>query len=473
MANAGVNTQNNTTWDTLAHNNISFQRHPKHVMTKGLPPHVEYLRRSLLDFDCTIPDKLSFSDMAHFNTPISFQRSFEEVQIPNSQKGLIKEYLKHCRGIREDALILHKRKAREAEWQKFFDKKFFDPLAEQVKVTDQDPRRTARAKFYYDHFETAQDRPWSLFGKHQFKAAQRLNLTEPKPDLAFFYPIYDFESGCAIPTPEAWKWGKTPKHNIVDNFSRPVLQHLAKHGLQPSTTSSIEGTCFPWFIVEHKMQVVGKEKEYCYCQAANAGAAAVMMLQQLARPVHLPAANAADSQVPPVITMTTVDKVVRVWATYCCNGSSLTKFQMDCIWKGDMTEVRDICNLHAILENAHTWAMRELRPCISSHVDQWRAQFPMNQRPSSRQYSEEREESSLVSNSASQNDLLENLLRSSSQESLYQPPEDRDSLAESLLRSSPQVTVYREPENSDSSASSTRNNTPRPRSQASPSSYSP
>ena len=56
---------------------------------------------------------------------------------------------------------------------------------------------------------------------------------------------------------------------------------------------------------------------------------------------------------------------------------SLCQIQMDCIWKGDMTHVRDLMYLTAILENLHTWAMRVLRPWISGYIDLWLAEFPL------------------------------------------------------------------------------------------------
>lgn len=40
----------------------------------------------------------------------------------------------------------------------------------------------------------------------------------------------------------------------------------------------------------------------------------------------------------------------------------------------------DIIKLEAILENLHTWVMRELRPLISSYISQWLFRFPTNYR---------------------------------------------------------------------------------------------
>ena len=62
-------------------------------------------------------------------------------------------------------------------------------------------------------------------------------------------------------------------------------------------------------------------KEKCYCQAANAGTAAIMMLETLSDIVPGVKEHKANEHIPPVVTMTTVDKIVRVWITYSCKPS--------------------------------------------------------------------------------------------------------------------------------------------------------
>jgi len=41
-----------------------------------------------------------------------------------------------------------------------------------------------------------------------------------------------------------------------------------------------------------------------------------------------------------------------------------------------MTRILDLVRLRVILENVRTWAMRELRPWISTHIDLWKEHFP-------------------------------------------------------------------------------------------------
>lgn len=56
---------------------------------------------------------------------------------------------------------------------------------------------------------------------------------------------------------------------------------------------------------------------------------------------------------------------------------------MTSIWTGSITRPSDIIKLEAILENLHTYAINELRPWISSHIEQWLELFPMGGSPPS------------------------------------------------------------------------------------------
>lgn len=51
------------------------------------------------------------------------------------------------------------------------------------------------------------------------------------------------------------------------------------------------------------------------------------------------------------------------------------------IWAGSLTRPSDIIKLEAILENLHTYAINELRPWISSSIEQWLDLFPMDGSP--------------------------------------------------------------------------------------------
>jgi hypothetical protein len=115
----------------------------------------------------------------------------------------------------------------------------------------------------------------------------------------------------------------------MDNFSFRTLEHLARHDVESNAAGIFrrkrnnavppsEYMCFPWLIVEHKKKGGSAHVEKCYCQAANAGTAAVMMLETLAGvvPGVEEKQQEAIEHIPPVVTITTVDSIVRVWITH-------------------------------------------------------------------------------------------------------------------------------------------------------------
>ena len=179
---------------------------------------------------------------------------------------------------------------------------------------------------------SAQSRRWTLFKvPHGFQETQRRALPEPRPDWIAFYPIYDSsmaERGETTPMSARWRWKHVPKDSIAENFSRETLEHLTLHGLESSCATVLRSNpkepiepsdciCYPWFVVEHKKADHNFEIQ-CHYEAANSGAAVVVMLQTLSRYAER---RSADRHIPPVTTMTTVGETVRVWVTYSCNGS--------------------------------------------------------------------------------------------------------------------------------------------------------
>lgn len=110
-----------------------------------------------------------------------------------------------------------------------------------------------------------------------------------------------------------------PVDDVVKNFTRNNLESLAAHGLHSSVAGIFNDgrkdrivpsdcICYPWLVVEHKKLEQAKEIE-CYCQAANAAAAELMMFRTLVK-------YATHKIVPPVVTMTTVGEFVRIWIAY-------------------------------------------------------------------------------------------------------------------------------------------------------------
>lgn len=78
----------------------------------ALPQHIDNVRRSLLDFTCTLLDD-----------------PLRGLHLSEADRALIKQY----RTIREDAETLRRGKDREAEWQTFFLGNFFSPLVKEMR----------------------------------------------------------------------------------------------------------------------------------------------------------------------------------------------------------------------------------------------------------------------------------------------------------------------------------------------------
>lgn len=78
--------------------------------------------------------------------------------------------------------------------------------------------------------------------------------------------------------------------------------------------------CFPWFIVEFKK--ANKAEEFCYCQAANAGSAAILIFEKLCQ---WDLADDNFSQIPPVLTMTAIGSEVKLWVVYATKGRIVSR----------------------------------------------------------------------------------------------------------------------------------------------------
>ncbi|KAJ4253588.1 hypothetical protein NW757_005540 [Fusarium falciforme] len=348
-----------------------------------LPPHVESLQDALLDFRRTILDKFGFTEEEILQL-LDEDGINARDDIPGDDRAEISADLEFCAGVREltnhlvQANQLGFSEYSEYDWKVQFKELLLDTLVEEAQVRDGDTRQTARAKFYYDSFQEARDRPWTLFGPDGSEGTQG-DLPAPKPGWVAHFPVY-------VIAPAEYNHQHSglqqfaSSHSIVDNFSQVTLEHLAGHGLQPSATGvtktgrrgatlSSEYVLFPWLIVEHMKDEYKGNAELCYSHAANAGAAALRMLENLSR--H---DNQSLGDIPPVVTMTIRRDLVRVWIMHSSHSKGTCEMQV--IWRGSLTRMVDILELKAILENCQTWATRVLRPWISRQIDLWKQQCP-------------------------------------------------------------------------------------------------
>ncbi|KAH8894371.1 hypothetical protein GQ53DRAFT_763112 [Thozetella sp. PMI_491] len=152
---------------------------------------------------------------------------------------------------------------------------------------------------------------------------------------------------------EIESWEHVLRASIFETFSSVVEEHLAKLGFEcdalesdpdpatPKDGANFGAVGFPFFIVDHdSADEHSKGKSSSPLPAAGLGAG-----------TH-----------------------VRVWIAYRLDYWSLCT--MSCIWKGDMTEVRDIQELSMICTNVLTWAATEFPSAISDLIAAWKNRFP-------------------------------------------------------------------------------------------------
>ena len=143
----------------------------------------------------------------------------------------------------------------------------------------------------------------------------------PKPDCAFYLPMYHLDAKPKIPMvsePEARQWNQAPDPSIVEPFSWSGLKELSEFGLRPTPFQVFKKqpmearlNCYPWLLVEHKKE--GIPVNLVSCQAANGGACAVKLNQTAARyAAELP----GDAHIAPFPTITTIGSHVKVWIMY-------------------------------------------------------------------------------------------------------------------------------------------------------------
>lgn len=145
--------------------------------------------------------------------------------------------------------------------------------------------------------------------------------TRPKPDLTYAFPVKD----CSLDELRGFE-----RDVLSTAFTTHTLSTLTRRGTICAATTGLRswlkptkrpmlGTtdlaCFPWAVVEVKKHVRTSDVspiERCYCQAANASAAALDIRAQLFNKVS----GDAVSSIPPVIAFTCIGHIVKVWLTY-------------------------------------------------------------------------------------------------------------------------------------------------------------
>ncbi|KAH7075071.1 hypothetical protein FB567DRAFT_536111 [Paraphoma chrysanthemicola] len=371
----------------LNHHNIFYD---KEVLWRPciLPGHVDAVRETLLSFDNIVPGGYgwegTFEDEYMEHKPRDI--SPDSAQPPDTSFIPVAKYEKelserspqwrtahaNMKSCVEVAKSARKLKAdMEDGWTNFWRLNTFTVVSETTKH---------QPGFHpvLDDWSLEGNCSWTEFDNFEPCGPDLHPRTLPKPDLAYAFPMVN-------------RMFDNLKGAERDEFSRcfslEAIQMLAAKGTISTVTTGLRNStrpnkkpilstadraCFPWAIVEVKKQVPASQctpVERCYCQAANAAAAAIALRAQLFRNAY--------STMPPVIAFTCCGPDVRVWLMYYTEPDAEGKRarRMACIWSTSVLLTWGVASLRAIIMNMHTWASRILKPRIQACI------FEILQRP--------------------------------------------------------------------------------------------
>ncbi|KAH7395366.1 hypothetical protein DE146DRAFT_659883 [Phaeosphaeria sp. MPI-PUGE-AT-0046c] len=350
----------------------------------SLPDHVDAVREALLSFENTIPEgwkKHLHDELAKYQDddlgptwthhpqdavfiPLQhYERSFQE---RSAEHNTAHKNMKRFQEIANRARELLKEP--EPEWSFFWRSDVFLSFnAEARKQSGFHPKLDA-----WSIYESVL---WNEF-ESLLKPLQFVNRrTQPKPDLTYGFPIQD--KSCNSPK------GLT-RDDLFQTLSLKVLGGLIPHKVScvPTTglrnwtkdpeKSVLRGSdrfCFPWAVVEMKRYATSSHEsiERCYCQAANAAAAALELQSQL-----FDILGDASPEPPPVVAFTCVGPIVKVWLAYQYKAANSAKRsqRMICIWSTSVRMTWGVASLRCIVLNMHMWASRVLKPKIQACIYQ-------------------------------------------------------------------------------------------------------
>jgi hypothetical protein len=207
--------------------------------------------------------------------------------------------------------------------------------------------------------------------------------TGPKPDLTYSFPIIN----------PVFKMSSSHRFDPkVENFTLPVLSELRKasggslissptstllnwNPKKPELVGAADLTCFPWAVIEVKTSKWKRDRaEFCYCQAANASAEALIMREKLAERVNGPSNDALV-----IFSFTCVGPSVRLWLTFRHPVSTIVAIQascvanirqtshnieMRCIWATSLELTWGVFALRMVIENMREWVYERVKPEI-------------------------------------------------------------------------------------------------------------
>ncbi|KAH7078108.1 hypothetical protein BKA63DRAFT_602099 [Paraphoma chrysanthemicola] len=355
----------------------------KQSATRSLPEHIAAVGEALLTFENIIPqgwERHLEKEATTFNNespdlPGSAFVSEEQFEIDlgeHSQEWLLAhQNLKYCNKVAKDAQKLIGNQ--EPEWSLFWRNEVFVLFNTQI-------RKQRELCSRLDAWSLYESITWTEYENAKEDVVLGKPRTTPKPDLTYAFPMQSHSTG---------RLRGLARDEISKALSPEVLGQLLQQGITCTPTTGLRNwtkaqdktkmlrsesdrSCFPWAIVEMKRDgstVDGALAIRCYCQAANAAAAALDLQAQLFDKLG----HDRYSRNPPVVVITTVGPEIRVWLAYWDRESHSTvlgtpKQRMVCIWSTSALLTWGIASIRAIIVNMQTWASRLLKPKIQHSV---------------------------------------------------------------------------------------------------------
>ncbi|OAL50254.1 hypothetical protein IQ07DRAFT_680569 [Pyrenochaeta sp. DS3sAY3a] len=253
----------------------------------------------------------------------------------------------------------------EDEWALFWRSKIFEVVSSK---TRDEPGFIP----LLDNWESVGNCTWTEFNNLNVEASNLLPRTAPKPDVTYAFPILKSSSR---------EKGGYQRDTMARGFSVHALGTLREEGIICAPTKGLQRwnknparadlrkpdlACFPWAVIEFKRQEEGGVPAYqrCYCQAANASAAALDLRAQLFK---RGVGDSSAVELSPIISFTCVGPIVKLWLTYE-DVQAHRKRNMVCIWSTSIRLTWGIAALRAVIKNMHTWASRLLKPKLQLGV---------------------------------------------------------------------------------------------------------
>ncbi|RYN71745.1 hypothetical protein AA0117_g9192 [Alternaria alternata] len=283
--------------------------------------------------------------------------NINESLVEEQSFAMLKSEIQDCTRISQLAIRLRERPVQEEDWKGPVYNKIFRTYDEMC--------------CEWDDYDDLFDR-WTLHADVAWNECDNGLSTAPRPDLTYAFPIInDHTSEIAA----VYRFDRD-----VENFTLSALGELRNRqgseiipspkkslhrfaSKKPRALGDTDLICFPWAIVEFKTSAWRTNgTEYCFFQAANASAEALIMREKLAERVSHPS---KDARV--IFSFACVGPNVRLFVTYRDDTES-AKIWMRCIWATSLECAWGVFALRMVIDNVRKWVYRRVKPEIARWI---------------------------------------------------------------------------------------------------------